>query len=623
MKPEKAEDIEILINKIASANSAYSQGLPFMTDAEYDILWKQLHEIDSSNPILYHTGENNQLPFDQKLHKTQLYGTNKAFNMQDLEPFLQRFGADKIILEPKYDGCAAILYLGKDEYLDKLILEGNGISGRDITHHLNHIHCPFEPRNMESVEIIIPLSNWKDSYGANPRNKSAGLIASHDISSYHNILELVSHNSGELNYIYQYNGKTDELYEILLTLFQKWSTIYPLDGIMLKAFDERKRIITGHSATTYAWSIAWKPPIQTKETVVTNIEWNVSRTGRVIPTIIYEPIKLCGTINKRVTGNNAKWFIDHDIRVGCQVVIGKAGEIIPKIITVQNTRQVDRQPPFHGVSRPSGVTVPTNSKTLLNAVLTSCPICGTTLIWKGVDLICTGQQCIAKLNKSTSYFYGNEGFQVKSIGEVMFFEVLQNDKIRNIIKDSPWAFLDPIAFDIYKEILSIWGKKRTENYITSLNIVNGKKDACNFISALGLPKLAFTNTRKLFYYLKGGNNPNNVSSQARESFIDGFILYQKAILELKNFKINEPPAPPKLIYCITGTLSESRADIITYLNKFNWAYNMTIVKALNFLIVGDKPGKLKTKRAEELNIKIINEKELRETLKNETRNENY
>ena len=105
---------------------------------------------------------------------------------------------------------------------------------------------------------------------------------------------------------------------------------------MIKVADEKVRLVAGNNGQTNNWSIAWKPPIQVKETTVTNIEWNISRLGRAIPTVIYEPIELCGTTNNRVTGNNAKWLQDKNIHIGSKITVGKAGEIIPKIIDVSN-----------------------------------------------------------------------------------------------------------------------------------------------------------------------------------------------------------------------------------------------------------------------------------------------
>jgi hypothetical protein len=92
-----------LIKKIQAANEAYSMGIPFMTDTEYDILWQELYALDADNPILYHTARNISVVSGAITHRYPVYGTFKAFNMQDLRPFLMRFGSKELIIEQGYD----------------------------------------------------------------------------------------------------------------------------------------------------------------------------------------------------------------------------------------------------------------------------------------------------------------------------------------------------------------------------------------------------------------------------------------------------------------------------------------------------------------------------------------
>jgi len=324
---------EQLIQEITEANMAYSAGIPFITDIEYDNLWQQLYSIDPTNELLYHTAQNTYSGGSLVLHKYQIYGTQKAFNMLDLKPFLTRFGDQKILIEPKYDGCAAVLTRTNSNWL--LALEGNGKSGTDISHLIPHIKCDFSLRHFQAIELIIPNKDWNPSFGKNPRNVVSGWLArKYELPPIK--ITAIPHNFGSTNKEYTYNGDLDSLSDLLLNTYVEWASIYPMDGLMLKPLDEKTRLVAGNNGQVNNWSIAWKPPIQTKWTTVLNIEWNVSRLGRVIPTVIYEPIDLCGTTNSKVTGNNAQWIIDKQIRIGSKILVGKAGEIIPKIIEVRN-----------------------------------------------------------------------------------------------------------------------------------------------------------------------------------------------------------------------------------------------------------------------------------------------
>ena len=323
-----------LEQQIKEANIAYSAGIPFMTDEEYDVLWQQLYKIDPKNPLLYHTAKSHAKVHGKSFHKRQIFGTNKAFNMEDLKPFLTRFGDQQLVIEPKYDGCAAVISLEQSGVT--ITLEGDGKCGSDITHLMPFMNIYFPLRNFQAVELLIPMDEWNPEYGKNPRNVVAGWLARKYEKPAGNITA-VPHNFGALSKDYLYDGNVDALGELLISTHAEWSKLYPIDGLMLKVKDHKARLIAGNNGTSSNWSIAWKPPIQIKETVVINIEWNVSRLGRIIPTIIYKPIELCGTTNNRVTGNNAKWVEERQIKVGSKITVGKAGEIIPKIIEVDNS----------------------------------------------------------------------------------------------------------------------------------------------------------------------------------------------------------------------------------------------------------------------------------------------
>ena len=326
--------ISQLIKQISSANLAYAQNMPILTDSEYDKLWQELFKRDPENPILYHT-TNNPHYANLAMHRYKIYGTQKAFNTEDLRPFFTRFGSDQLILEPKYDGCAAVFYRGQSRNHDKLILDGDGIKGQDVSRHIFSIGlCP--DKAIMSGELIISWADWDKDFGANPRNVVSGWMQRAKLDlSLGCCIQFAPHNYGPLNQLYIFSGSFDHLNETLLSCYHQWSKLYPLDGIMIKVFDEEKRLITGNNGAFYHWSIAWKPLIQTKKTVVTNVIWNTSRAGKVIPTVCYEPISLCGTTNSKATGNNAKWVQDRGIEIGSAIVVGKAGEIIPKILDIQ------------------------------------------------------------------------------------------------------------------------------------------------------------------------------------------------------------------------------------------------------------------------------------------------
>lgn len=609
-------NIPQLEQKIASANLAFSQDMPIYTDTEYDQLWQELFKLDPENPVLYHT-TNNPNYANLSMHKYKIYGTQKAFNMEDLRPFLTRFGSDKLVFEPKYDGCAAVFYKGMDKTKDKLILSGDGIKGQDVSKHMPFISNKHYHSNLVSGELIIPWKNWNDEFGANPRNTVSGWIQRDNLDLFLAYkIKFIPHNNGPLSETYTFTGNFDHLNEKLLSCYHQWHSIYPLDGIMIKVFDEEKRLITGHNNTFYHWSIAWKPPMQTKKTTVTDIIWNTSRSGRVVPKVQYEPISLCSTTNTKATANNAKWLFDRGIEVGSEIVVGKAGEIIPKILDVVKTVQTTPQDASGCRSLPvdgcSGVTVPTPNKHPLNTTLPTCPTCQAPLTWKGVDLICTSSRCIAQLIKSVAYFYSDKGMEVKSIGEFMLGDLLETPQGWSVLSEYPYALLDPKAFQILPLLKSTWGEKRTQTYLDNLSTLS--KSPIHFIAALGYDKLAYKSVLKIWYYVFEQQDLKSVSMLAQKNFAEGYVMFQKAKKLLTSFSFIPVPPLPKITYCITGKLSVSRNEMIEYLFNYSWSFSNQVSRYVDILIIGDDPGKTKTRKAKELNIITINEDDINERI---------
>jgi len=585
---------EQLINEIRQANMAYSAGIPFMSDSEYDLFWQQLHAIDPSNNLLYHTANNRAALTGKTWHKYPIFGTNKAFNMQDLTPFLMRFGSYKLKIEPKYDGCAAVVTATEAGFT--LTYEGDGRCGDDISHLIPYIKFPSNLRHFQAVELVIPFCDWNPEFGKNPRNTVSGWLARKyekpPIS-----MTAIPHNYGSLFEEYTYSGDLESFGEYLLNVYTKWAQIYPMDGLMIKVADEKTRLIAGNNGQTNNWSIAWKPPIQVKETTVIDIEWNVSRLGRVIPTVIYEPIELCGTTNNRVTGNNAKWLKDRDIKKGSKITVGKAGEIIPKILSV----------------------TPTIFDTKYGrAIPEYCPKCNEELQWEGVHLVCNGSKCISKLIVSIAYFYSNKGIKIDGIGESSIEKLLQDQICYEILSIKPWALLDMLSYELYEQIYNILGEAFYKNLIEQVNQVNHVATMANFISALGLPGLAYKSSLRLCQYLKTGKINIHITDNAKQSFITAVTVFSEAVKEMKNFSFAPISGSAKAIYCITGTLSQSREAMVEILNGYDYEFSAGVTRETNYLIVGTDPGNNKIDKATKYNIPQITEEQLFALLKKES-----
>jgi NAD-dependent DNA ligase len=584
-----------LVLKIQLANNAYAIGKPFLSDQEYDVLWKALYDIDPTHHLLYHTAQDNKLQKDHRPHKYQIFGTQKAFSMKDLLPFLQRFEKETLLLQPKYDGCAGVLYKQPNNQL-ALILEGDGLSGRDISSHLPHIfYDPTHLREVNSVEIVIPLSNWHPSYGKNPRAVAAGLVNSPKLPP-KNLLELVSHNSGRLHVLYKYDGSLDNLNEVLLSLYHAWKQHYPLDGIMIKVADDNLRLQVAHNRQVYLWSIAWKPPIQTKETRVTAIEWNISRFGRCIPTIIYEPLELCGTTNSRATGHNAMWIKEQNLRVGSSLIIGKAGEIIPKILHV--TTDINN----HGASIPD-----------------ICPSCANPLTWEDRHILCLEPHCPSRVINKMRFFCHYMG--IHDFGPSIMEKLLSHEDILAVFSHKPWAILVPGQFFPIGLIIETLGEAYTNKYIQQIQNLQGKKNMLHFISSLSLHKLTYNMALKIYRQMKGWEKSSKLPDTALVSFVTGLGIWEEMKKDQLDFVWAEPPKNKPLYYSITGDLSVSRSEMTAYLAKYRWEYQREVTRGTSCLIVGKTSWKTKKLiAAEQLKTPMISENDLPDIIKQQKGN---
>jgi len=622
-----------LVEKIQEANTSYAAGIPFMTDTEYDKLWKELYLIEPKNDLLYHTAQQRIDLNGLSYHKYPIFGTNKAFNMDDLKIFITRFGDQPLVIEPKYDGCAAVITFTKSNWV--FTLEGDGKCGSDITHLASYINCKFDLRHFQAVEIIIPWEDWSPSYGKNPRNVVAGWLArKHDKPPIN--MTAIPHNFGNLKESYNYSGSLEDFSVFLLSLYSKWSAIYPIDGLMIKVADEQSRLIAGNNGQTNNWSIAWKPPIQTKETTVVDIEWNISRLGRIIPTVIYEPIELCSTTNSRVTGNNAQWIKEKQIMVGSTILVGKAGEIIPKILKVKNDNpetaigQSTKTPagtPERTLNNrldKIGSNVPIKTDPPKNAPEATlplcCPKCGESLKWEGVHLICNGPKCITKLVVSIHYFYSVKGIKIDGVGEAMVEKLLQDPKIYEVLSNNRWALLDIHSYNIFNEVFSVLGEKIYGNIFEQVQQVSKTKTMAHFISGLGFPGLGYKTSLRLCQYIKSGKLNIPISIVAKKNFPLTTIIFSNAKAELKNFQFAPLPESAKAIYCITGILSKSREAMIMYLAEYGYEFSHNVTRETNYLIMGQEPGKIKVSFAEKYNIPIISEEQFIKLLTKENKN---
>jgi len=574
---------EMLINQIERANAAYSKGSPILTDTEYDNLWRQLKSKDPDNDLLYHTGRLiNDGSYPTIVHTRPMLSLDKVMDRDDTERFFYKFHDKTLIIQPKYDGVSACIYPGPVR--PRLALAGDGYVGADISHRLDEV-CIHSSESFDTPqygEIVIKLCDWNPSFGANPRNTVAGWMNPKSTKPIPTCATFIEFDTFSIEVVPN-KVDFDDFWAHLLSYYNELSKSYPLDGLVLKVKDLELRKTLGDNGKFPHWAVAWKPPMEIKETTITGIEWNVSRNGKVVPTLTYKDLELCGTINNRVTGNNAAWLRDRGISVGSKVSIGKAGEIIPKIISWDDRDYRDPDEPD------------------------VCPVCGHTLYFDALHLICDGPTCIARSIGRLKHFYSV--IDIKGVGESTIETLLQDNRYAAILTKKPYALLlrDPEA---HMALIKAVGPVIKDNIINAIEATQNKYNLAHLIAAYGFSELGYKNALKLLT-----NDPKGVNSNARNSFYTNLKAVLQDSIELKNAGYYLKTLPPRggKLYVITGEFNLPREEIIAAMEDKGWKYRSAVSGKVNAVFVGinDNPT-TKEKRATELGIPKLGKEDLME-----------
>lgn len=292
-----------------------------------------------------------------------------------------------------------------------------------------------------------------------------------------------------------------------------------------------------------------------------------------------------------------------------------------------NHQQDEKTPDKGSDCPPNGFTVDTPSRNtpektdpqnVPEAPLPAfCPKCGEPLIWEGVHLICPGSKCIAKSIVSIAYFYSNKGIMIDGIGEGTIEKLLENQRVFEVLSTKPWALLDPITYNISIEVYSILGETIFTNIIKQIHQVNRTKTMAHFISGLGLPGLSYKTALRLCQYIKSGKLNIPISDKAKKSFFNAAILFNEAHSELKTFSFAPLPEYAKAIYCITGTLSQSREAMIEIISEYGYEFSSAVTRETNYLLVGQEAGKVKIDKALKYNIPRVTEEQFFKILNKE------
>ncbi|MCM3669668.1 NAD-dependent DNA ligase LigA [Mesobacillus maritimus] len=487
----RAAELHKLLNQYGYEYYVLDQ--PSVPDAEYDRLLHELIDIEAEftelktadSPTQRVGGDILEM-FNKVEHSSQMLSLGNAFNEQDLRDFDRRVrqavGDDvSYVCELKIDGLAVSLRY-ENGLFSLGATRGDGTVGEDITSNLRTIRSiPLriqEPLTMEvRGEAYMPkrsfeaLNQAKAEKGeepfANPRNAAAGSLRQLDpkIAASRNLDVFlyavadpgetgVTSHSEALDYLDTLGFKTNPErrkaadIEEVIQFIDGWvekrpSLPYEIDGIVIKVDSLEQQRKLGTTAKSPRWAIAYKFPAEEVVTTLKSIELNVGRTGVITPTAILEPVQVAGTTVQRASLHNEDLIREKDIKIGDQVVIKKAGDIIPEVVNVLAEQRTGEEVEFN---------MPTH-----------CPECESELvrIEGEVALRCINPKCPAQIREGLIHFVSRTAMNIDGLGEKVISQLFAEKLIEDVA-------------DLYKltkeQLLGLerMGEKSVNNLLTAI-----------------------------------------------------------------------------------------------------------------------------------------------------------
>lgn len=670
---EKAKfRIDQLVEELNLHNyNYYVVDKPVISDYEFDILLKELSDLEKEYPhfLLPHSptqrvGGDIIKSFVQVKHKYPMLSLANTYSEEELKDFDSRIrklipDTDfEYVCELKYDGVAiGLTYLNGELY--QAVTRGDGTQGDDVTANVRTIksiplklkgdyppefeirgeiilpHAGFEKMNAERLEI------GEDAF-ANPRNAASGSLKMQDskevarrpldcflyfllgenlpfASHYENLIKAREWGFKIPNYIVKCN-RIEEVFDFINFWDEARKDLpFDIDGIVIKVNEYNLWQQLGFTAKSPRWAISYKFKAERVATTLLSVDFQVGRTGAVTPVANLKAVQLAGTVVKRASLHNADFISNMDIRLGDTVFVEKGGEIIPKIVGVDESKRGSEMFPF--------------------SFIENCPECGSKLFRKEGEAAyyCLNEnECPPQIKGKLHHFIHRKAMNIESLGEGKIEVLFDNKLVMNIADLYELDYQQLIGLE--KKIVSEDGKTKIISFRqkTVENILKGIEASKSIafeslLFALGIRFVGETVAKKLALHFRNIDNLMRATyeelitvDEIGDKIAGSLLEYFKepkniAIIErLKSknlqFEIKENTAlklSNKLngaSFVVSGVFEKFSRDEIKNLIEQNGGKNLgSISSKTSYVLAGDKMGPEKRKKAEELSIPIISE----------------
>ncbi|MBO5302485.1 MAG: NAD-dependent DNA ligase LigA [Lachnospiraceae bacterium] len=647
------------------SNRYYNEDNPEISDYEFDMLMQQLKKLEQEHPeYVTKTSPTQKVGGTVKreagvmvAHNVPMLSLQDVFSKEEVLKFVeemqQQLDNPEFVVEYKIDGLSMALRYENGE-LKLALTRGDGVNfGEDVTANAKVIKdvkkkLKDAPEYLEiRGEVYMKNADFdavnerQELLGkkvfANPRNCAAGTLRQLDASItkerklsmfVFNIqqvkgMSFETHTEG-YEYLKSQGITVINDYKICKTAEEVWNVIeaigenrgklpYDIDGAVVKINRYSDREQLGATSKVPRWAVAYKYPPEEKESTLKEIELSVGRTGRITPTAVFEPVRLCGTSVSRATLHNQDFIDELDIGIGDTIVVYKSGEIIPKVKEVNKGKR-----PLDWVR----FQIPD-----------TCPACGEPTVRDRdtADIKCTNANCPAQLERHIINFVGRDAMDIKGFGTVYIEELVRKGYINSVA--------DIYDLKNHREILieeGIIGKEKNTDKLLDAIEKSKENDAYKLLTGLGIPNVgkaaAKAIMRKMQHMdvlmkstmeeLQEVEDIGEISAECiRKFFADDANICQIERLKQAGVnmecleKVSEDQRFAGLTFVITGTLpSMDRKEAAAIIEQFGGKVSGSVSKKTNYLLAGENAGSKLTK-AQDLGISIISEEELQRMIK--------
>lgn len=464
LQEEQLRIIELVRQLNQYAHEYYVQDRPTVEDFVYDKLYQELVDLEAKHPRLIQEDSPTQrvggivsAGFEKVTHEIPLYSLNDAFSEADLVAFDRRVTralgyAPRYMCELKIDGLSISLRYENGKFV-RGATRGDGTIGENITENIKTVRSiPLELTQPYSMEVrgecympkasFVQLNQGREEAGlevfANPRNAAAGSLrqldskvtAQRQLSSFiYTVADAgmlhVTNQEEALKELGTLGFKINPESRVCETIEEVWAYIneyqltrselpYDIDGVVIKVNEFNAQDNLGFTVRAPRWAIAYKFPPEEVETTIEAIEWTIGRTGVVTPTAVMTPVKVAGTTVSRASLHNRDYIEAKDIRLNDQVVIYKAGDIIPEVAyVITDKRPADSQ---------------------VYDIPTRCPVCESELVHlaEEVALRCVNPKCPAQMKEGLNHFVSRNAMNIDGLGPRILEQLFEKNLVHDV-----------------------------------------------------------------------------------------------------------------------------------------------------------------------------------------------